>query len=136
MYNIGRHPVLNFKSNIYIASFDKDYTEYDDNGNELQKFDTPIKYRFNVQANNTQTYKDNSYIGEYGYNDNSTKVVMITEKKKYLNKFKEFDRVYLDTTPNGELENGDNADYRVSLVRNQNTCIKLYLTKLTKDVRS
>lgn len=126
MYNVSRHPVLNYMSTLYIAK--KLDSEYDDNGNELPKFDKPIKYRFNVQEN-----KDSSFIADYGYVISSTKVVLITEKAKYLNKFKEFDKVYINTTPENEFENGDNADYRISAVRPQNTCIKLYLTKLTKD---
>lgn len=129
MYNVGRHPILNYMSNIYIAK--KLDSEYDDNGNELPRFDTPIKYRFNVQAN-----KDSSYISEPGYVDSSTKVILITNKAKYLDRFKEFDKVYIETTPKDEFENGDNADYRILAVRNQNTCIKLYITKLVQDDRS
>lgn len=128
MYNVSYHPVLKYRSKIYIASLITDDIEYDENGNEMQKYNTPISYMFNVQDNN-----DNSYITDYGYTTSSTKVVLITNKKKYLGKFKEFDRVYINTTPDGEFENGDNADYRISAVRPQNTCIKLFIVKLTRD---
>lgn len=124
MYNVGRHPVLNYLSTIYIAK--KLDSEYDDNGNEIPKYDTPIKYRFNMQAN-----QDSSFIAEYGDTATSVKVVMITDKTLYDGKFKEFDKVYVYTTPENEIENGFNADYRILAVRPQNTCIKLFITKLT-----
>ena len=33
----------------------------------------------------------------------------------------------------GEIKNGANADYRIYSVRNQNTCIRIYLLKLVKE---
>ena len=75
-------------------------------------------------------------------------------KDKYLGKFKEYDLVYVDKEPTKfapeptptptptstptptqyvELEYGDDADYRISGVRVQNTSILLYLTKLQNE---
>ena len=60
------------------------------------------------------------------------KVISITEKAKYINKFHEFDRVYIDNKPNNEFENGYNADYYIYSVRNQNTSIRIFIKKLVK----
>ena len=51
----------------------------------------------------------------------------------YKNKFKEFDKVYLDgATPNGELKFGDNANYRIYSIQPQNVAIMIYFLKIVK----
>ena len=125
MYNINRQPVHKVKSVIYIASR-TGYTQ-DEFLNQTETFAEPIKYYFNVQ-----TVSSDSEIREFGENANSMKCISITEKTKYLNKFNEFDRVYINNTPDNESENGENADYRIYSVRNQNTSILIYLKKLVK----
>lgn len=125
MYNVNRQNILNFKSNIYISK--KLDVIQDENLNQKEIYDKPIKYRFNVQGIN-----EDSEIREFGEQANSMKKCLITEKSKYIGKFNEFDKVYIDTIPNNEIENGNNADYRVYSVRNQNTCIMLYFIKLVK----
>ena len=129
MYNINSQPITKYKSRIYIAKKVKDNEPffYEDEIDQREIFEEPQKYYFNVQ-NNIKT----SVINEYGETVNATKVVIITEKSKYLGKFEEFDRVYIETNPNYEIENGDNADYRISAVIPQNATIRLYLTKLLK----
>ena len=126
MYNINRQNVLNWKSTIYIAK--KLVTTQDENLNQVENYATPIKYRFNVQAVN-----EDSEIREFGELANRMKVALITEKNKYIGKFYDFDRAYIDTTPDGDVKNGANADYRIYSVRNQNTCIRIYLLKLVKE---
>ena len=125
MYNVNRQNILNYKSNIYIAK--KLDVIQDENLNQEVIYSEPIKYRFNVQA-----ISEDSEVREFGENANSMMKAVITEKNKYLNKFKEFDNVYINTTPIGENKNGENADYRIYSVRNQNTCIILYFIKLVK----
>lgn len=126
MYNINRQNVFNYKSTLYIAK--KLETTQDENLNQVENYDTPKKYRFNVQAVN-----EDSEIREFGELANRMKVALITEKSKYIGKFYDFDKAYLETTPEGEIKNGANADYRIYSVRNQNTCIKIYLLKLVKE---
>ncbi len=125
MYNINRQPIHNIKSIIYIAS--KKGVEQDQYLNEYEIYDKPIKYRFNVQA-----ISEDSEIREFGELSNDMKVISITEKSKYINKFKDFDKVYVDTLPKNESKYGNNADYRIYSVRNQNTSIRIYLLKLVR----
>lgn len=126
MYNINGQPIRKFKSRIYIAK----RTGYiqDEELNQFETFDAPVKYYFNVQ-----TVSTDSEIREFGENANSMKCISIPQKIKYLGKFNEFDKVYVNTEPNeDELNNGDDADYRIYSVRNQNACILIYLKKIVK----
>lgn len=126
MYNINKQNVFDYKSNIYIAK--KLETTQDENLNQIENYDTPIKYRFNVQSVN-----EDSEVREFGELANRMKVALITEKSKYIGKFYDFDKVYIDRTPKGEIKNGANADYRIYSVRNQNTCIRIYFLKLVEE---
>lgn len=125
MYNVNRQNIHDVKSTIYISK--KLGTMQDNNLNEYEIFSNPIKYRFNVQV-----ISSDSEIREFGELANDMLVISITEKTKYLFKFMEFDRVYINTTPDGELHPGDNADYRIYSIRNQNTSIRIYIRKLVK----
>lgn len=125
MYNLNRQPIHKVKSRIYIAK----RTGYiqDEELNQYETFGTPVKYYFNVQ-----TVSSDSDIREFGENANSMKCISIPEKNRYINRFNEFDRVYINTTPEDELYNGDNADYYIYSVRNQNTSILIYIRKIVK----
>ena len=146
MYNVNSQPIHKVKSKIYIASWlGNDTDEY---GNLINLYDKPQKYMFNVQ-----TLNESVEMEVFGRKVVSSKVISITNKKKYLGKFKEYDLVYVDKEPNREddedtltppltphqleegeeLEYGDGADYFISGVRNQNTSIRIYLTKLTNE---
>jgi len=133
MYNINRQPIHKVKSKIYIAEWLGNSN--DDYGNTINIYDEPQKYMFNVQ-----TLNESVEMEVFGRKVISSKVISITNKKKYLGKFKEYDLVYIDNIPEvvsqeGEEDTGvrygDNADYFISGVRNQNTSIRIYLTKLT-----
>lgn len=129
MYNINRQSIRrnNLKSKLYIAK--KLESIEDEFGNEITNYDKPIKYFFNVQPASTA-----SEIQAFGELAKSMKVAVITEKDKYLNKFKEFDLAYLDgITPDNESINGINANYRVYAVQPQNAIIKVYFIKLVKN---
>lgn len=114
--------VFNYKSKIYIAK--KLPSIYDDDENEITQYDEPVKYIFNVQPS-----QKGSDTKEFGENETGLLVAVIP-KAKYKGRFKEFDLVYIDTTPEGENINGENADYRIFAVRNQNVAIRLYFKKL------
>lgn len=122
-YNPLKQNHLQLKSKLYIAKYIE--TIQDENFNQKQVYEKPVKYYFNVQP-----VRQESEIREFGELVNSMKVAVITEKVKYLNKFHEFDVAYLDgEEPTDELEYGDKANYRIYAVRNQNTIIRIYFIK-------
>lgn len=126
-FNPNRQNVLKFNSKIYIAN--KTETIQDEYLNQKEVFAKPKKYFFNVQP-----LTATSEITEFGELVNSMKVAVLPRKQKYLNKFHEFDKAYLDgITPDGELENGDNANYRIYAIRNQNAIIRIYFLKLVTN---
>ena len=114
--------IFNYKSKIYIAN--KKSSIIDEDGNEIPQYEEPIAYMFNVQPANK-----GSDTREFGENVTGLLVAVIP-KAKYKGKFKEFDLVYIDTTPEDEEEHGDNADYRIFAIRSQNVAIRLYFKKL------
>ena len=118
----------NVKSKCYIGS--KLDSTFDDSGNEIKNYDTPAEYSFNIQPVNSLTTSA-SEIESFGENANKMKVAVITNRKKYENKFKEFDCAYLDgVTPEGESVNGQNANYRIYAVYNQNVVIRVFFLKI------
>lgn len=118
----------NVKSKCYIGS--KLDSTFDDSGNEIKRYDKPEKYLFNIQPVNSSTASA-SEIQSFGENVNKMRVAVITNRKKYENKFKEFDCVYLDgATPEGEIINGQNANYRIYSVNNQNVIIRVFFIKI------
>lgn len=127
MFDGARFSTLtNVKSRCYIGS--KLTSEFDDSGNEITIYEKPKKYLFNIQP-----VTGTSDIQEFGENANKMKVAVITDRRKYEGKFKEFDCAYLDgASPEGETINGENANYRVYTVQNQNVTIRVFFMKLTK----
>ena len=50
---------------------------------------------------------------------------------KYKDKFKDFDLAYLDgNSPKNELVNGENANYRIYAIKEQNAVLKIYFLKI------
>ena len=116
----------NVKSKCYIGT--KLESTFDDAGNEITVYAKPEKYRFNIQPVTSA-----SDIQEFGEHSSKMKVAVITNRQKYEGKFKEFDCAYLDgASPEGESVNGQNANYRVYAVQNQNVIIRVFFVKLTK----
>lgn len=125
-FNPIKQNIHKIKSPIYICKYKE--TIQDDYLNQIKVYDKPTKYWFNIQPATRS-----SQIREFGELVKSMKVATIP-KTKYLNKFNEFDLAYLDgATPDGELENGENANYRVYAVRNQNAIIVIYFLKIVKN---
>ena len=125
-FNPNNQSEKRMKNFLYIASYIE--TTQDENLNQVKVYGEPQKYYFNLQPVN-----QDSEIREFGELSSSMKVATITQKIKYLDKFKEFDVAYLDgVKPDNEENNGDNANYRIYSVRNQNTIIKVYFIKLVK----
>lgn len=123
-YNPNRQKVHDVKTKLYVAKYLD--TIQDENFNQKKIYDIPKPYMFNVQNVTLE-----SEISEFGELVNSMKVAVVTEKQRYLNTFDEFDLAYLDgATPKDEVENGDNANYRIYAIRKQNTIIRIYFLKL------
>lgn len=128
MYNINRSYIFkNLYQNVYIAK-QLDPVE-DANHNQLALYDTPKKYtRWNIQY-----VKAESEILEFGEIVKNMRVAVIPYTPQYADKFHEFDLAYLDgVNPDGELKNGQNANYRIYAVRQQNNIIRIYFLRLTK----
>lgn len=112
-----------WQKKIYIAS--KKGITVDDFGNEIIEYEKPKMYMFNVQP-------VNSYIDLVEFGEKATQIQKAIIPMKYKHYFKENDLAYLDdVTPNGEQENGDNANYRLRPPRNQNKVIAIYFERLS-----
>ena len=114
---------MRWNKKIYIAS--KRELTYDDYGNQLVDYDTPIEYEFNVQPISSSVD-----LMEFGEKSNMMQKAVIPIR--YIGKFKENDVAYLDgATPNEETKNGDKAKYRHYPPRNQNKVIVIYFERIT-----
>lgn len=112
------------KKSLYIAGFIED--SLDDYGNKITIYTEP---EF-VGEENIQPLSGSTDIEEYGNKVSKMQKVLL-DYDKYLGKFKENDLAYIeDTTPEGEEVFGDNANYRIDSVRNQNRKIAIYFEKL------
>lgn len=112
----------NWNKEIYIAK--KLRVELDDYGNEINIYDTPQKYVFNVQP--LSGYNDITTYGE-----KVSKMYKAVIDSKYLGQFSEGDVAYLEgKTPLSEPKNGYNANYIIDSVRFQNLTIAIYFNKL------
>jgi hypothetical protein len=109
---------------VYIAS--KTGSEVDENFNETTVYGTPIPYKMNIQPTNASS--DLEAFGETSF----SMMRAIVPYESYVGKINEFDVAYIYTTPEGEVKNGDNADYRVKSVAIQNLAIAIYFEKITK----
>jgi hypothetical protein len=114
-----------WKKAVYIAS--KKEITLDDEGNEIVTYNKPNEkpYKFNYQP-----VSADADIAEFGENSKIMKKAVIPIS--YQGQFKEFDVAYLDgATPEGEVNNGDNANYRLLPPRDGNSVIIIYFEKLT-----
>lgn len=112
------------ETKCYIGS--KLESTFDDNGNEIKNYAKPEKIFLNVQPVTLS-----SDIQAFGENASKMKVAVITNRKKYDGKFKEFDCAYLDgASPEGETINGQNANYRIYSVQPQNVVIRIFFIKI------
>lgn len=118
----------NVKSDCYIAS--KLGQDIDIYGNSVPVYDKPNTepYKWNIQ-----NVSQGSEAYSFGEKALQMKVAMILgiEKEKFLNKFHEYDLAYLDgATPENEVVNGQNANYRIYAIKPQNVSLLIYFEKL------
>lgn len=112
------------KKTLYIASFLEDCM--DDYGNTVATYKKPIF----IGEENIQPLSGSVDVSEYGNKVNKMQKVLL-DYNKYLGKIKENDLAYIEeATPKDEKVFGNNANYRVDSVRNQNRKIAIYFEKL------
>lgn len=113
-----------WKKDVYIVS--KIDVSLDKEGNEIVTYSKPNKEPYNF---NYQPVSSSADIAEFGERAKMLKKAVIPIS--YKGQFKEFDLAYLDNaTPIGELNNGDNANYRLLPPRDGNSVIIIYFEKL------
>lgn len=112
-----------WKKNVYIAK--KISATIDDYGNEVVTYSSPVKYRMNHHPVSAEVD-----LVEFGEKAKQMQRAVISIRDKNI--FKENDLVYLDgATPEGEQENGDNANYRAYPPRIQNKVVLVYFERLS-----
>lgn len=113
------------KKSLYIASLLED--NFDEHGNTISTYNEPVF----IGLENIQPLNGSTDIEEYGNRVSKMQKVLL-DYDKYIGKFKENDLAYIeDTTPKGEKVYGDNANYCINSVRNQNRKIAIYFEKLS-----
>lgn len=114
------------KKSLYIASLLSE--EIDDYNNSITTYGEPL----NLGLQNIQPLSGTTDITEYGAKVSKMQKVLL-DYDTYLNMFKERDLAYIETTtPDGEKVNGENANYIITSVRNQNKKIAIYFEKLPR----
>lgn len=112
------------KKSLYIASLLED--DLDEHGNTISTYDEPVF----IGLENIQSLNGSTDVEEYGNKVSKMQKVLL-DYDKYIGKFKENDLAYIeDATPKGEEVYGDNANYCINSVRNQNRKIAIYFEKL------
>ena len=105
------------KKQSYVASYIRD--EMDDDGNLIPIYDTPE----DLGLLNVQPLSGTTDSETYGARVRKMQKILF-DYDNYLYHFKENDVFYVDgASPEGENANGDNANYKVDSVRNQNKLI-------------
>jgi len=131
MFNVSFDTFTNRNKDIYIAP--KIGVEYDDYNNEIVKYDKPFYY--GMKNYQPLTWRNlQSYMSIYG--ETNRNVVQLLVDYTDRGKFKQFDLAYLyGATPKGEKVYGENANYVIKAVREQNVKIMVILEEIeTKEV--
>lgn len=129
MFNAPFDTFNNVNKEIYIAP--KKGVDYDDYGHEIVKYDKPFFYGMrNYQplvGNNLE-----AYMRVYGETTNNIVRLFVDSAERGV--VKEFDLAYLyGATPKGELVEGDNANYTVKTVKEQNTKIMILFEEIIRE---
>lgn len=125
MFDLFETNTMNYKTKCYIAP--KIRVDEDEDGNQIEIYSKPVSYMFNIQPITAE-----SEIQSFGELAPKMKRAIVS-KELYMNKFKEFDKVYLDgATPDNEIDFGDKANYRIYSIQPQNVAILIYFLKIVK----
>jgi len=128
-FNPSSNIFQNWNKDMHIAT--KKEVQYDDYNNEIVIYNTPFYFgKVNYQPLTTKQME--AYIQTYGETENNVVSCLIDFKDRY--KFNIFDVAYLyDATPDGEIKNGANANYKVRAFKPQNTKIMVILEEIIKE---
>ena len=119
----------NWNKDMYIAT--KKEVLYDDFDNEIVIYNEPFHYK-KVNYQPLTTKQMEAFIKTYGETENNVVSCLIDAKDK--DKFDIFDVAYLyDATPENEVKNGANANYKVRAFKPQNTKIMVILEEIVKE---
>lgn len=128
------HPPYDTFSNkdkpIYIANKNQELS-HDTYGNSYVTYQKPFYYgKKNYQP---LTYRElQAYKEEFGEINGQICTMLVDAKDR--NKYEAFDIAYLyGANPDGELNYGDNANYIIKAVREQNTKIVVLLQEIIKE---
>ncbi len=128
-FNPKNHIFQNWNKDMYIAT--KKEVQPDDYNNEIVVYNEPFYFgKVNYQPLTTKQME--AYIQTYGETESNIVSCLIDFKDRY--KFNIFDVAYLyDATPQNELKNGMNANYKVRAFKPQNTKIMVILEEIIKE---
>lgn len=111
-----------WKKPLYIATF-KEIT-YDDELNEIRTYNEPVAYEMNYQP-------VSSYLDIQAFDKDAIEMYKIVLPIKDKDLFKEYDLAYLNgATPEGEENNGDNANYVLLPPKIGNAVVIIYCQKM------
>ena len=115
------------KKQTYVAKYIRD--DLDDDGNLIPIYDEPE----DLGLLNVQPLSGTTDSETYGARVREMQKILF-DYDDYLYQFKENDVFYVDgANPTGEASYGDNANYKVDSVRNQNKLIAVYIEKLPNE---
>lgn len=119
----------NWNKELYIAN--KKGVKVDDYNNEIVEYDKPFFFgEVNYQPLTGKSLE--AFIRTYGETENNIVCCFINAEDK--GKFKALDLAYLyGATPDGEIVNGENANYIVRTYREQNTKIMVVFEEIVKE---
>lgn len=114
---------------MYIAR--KESVSVDDYNNEIVNYSKPVFFgKVNYQPLTGKNLED--YMKAYGETRNNVCSCLIDYHR--AKEIRDFDLVYLyGATPDGEKNNGDNANYLVRAFKPQNTKIMLLFEEIIKE---
>jgi hypothetical protein len=111
-----------WKKPLYIATFKE--ISYDDELNEIRTYNEPVAYEYNYQP-------VSSYLDIQAFGKDSTEMYKMVIPIKDKDLFKEYDLAYLNgATPEGEINNGDNANYVLLPPKEGNAVVIIYCQKI------
>ena len=119
----------NWNKNLYIAN--KKGVKIDDYNNEIVEYEEPFYFgEVNYQPLTGKSLE--AYIKTYGETENNIVCCFIDIDED--GRFEALDLAYLyGATPEGEIVNGENANYIVRTYRKQNTRIMVVFEEIVKE---
>lgn len=130
MFKAPNHIFQNWNKDLYIAT--KKEVTHDEYNNEIITYNQPFYFgKVNYQPLTRRDLLD-AYYRVYGETEKS--VISLFLDYTEDGKFKTLDLAYLyGATPEGEVQNGENANYIVRAYKPQNTKIMVIFEEIVKE---